>query len=161
MIFKKGNSENGIFKSILMANFILVIHILLIIGIGFLVLFFRGVVNYLIWILLGGSALIILSIYLFYRRMKKEGKTLGEMLNSPFLRGKTVEVSFLGGLASLKIGREAEAPLQISDTDHHFKMLEDAEAVRIRELNELVHLLEKDLITIDEYNKAKEFIFKG
>jgi hypothetical protein len=152
--------NGGLLKSVFIAYFILVLHVLLLAGIGLLILFFRGVVNYMLWIFLGSSALIIFSMYRFYRKMKNEGKTLREMMNSPVFRGREVELSFLGGLASLRVGKP-EQPL----LEHHAgyagetRRLEDPESVRLKELNELVRLLENDLITLDEYNQAKKQIF--
>lgn len=160
MAFKKKIESNGLFKSVLMAYFILVLHVLLIAGLGFLVLFFRGIVNYMVWIFIGGSAAIITSGYLFYKHMKAEGKTIREMLNSPLFQGKTVEVSFLGGLASFRIGSSGEVSAIPSDTSEQFRQLEDPAGIRIRELTEIARLLENKLITPEEYSKAKQQIFK-
>ena len=87
-----------------MAYMVLVLHLLLIAGLGLLVLFFRGVMQYMIWIFLGGAAAIIVSGYHFYIRMKQEGKNLREMMYSPLFHGRAVEVSILGGMATFKIG---------------------------------------------------------
>ena len=38
--------------------------------------------------------------------------------------------------------------------------LEDPDAVRLREIKELANLLRDDLITREEYEKAKQHIFK-
>lgn len=160
MAFNKQKEENRHLKSVLMAYFILVLHVVLIAGLVLLVIFFRGIIDYMIWIFIGGSAGIIALSYHFYKRMKMEGKTLREMLSSPKYSGRTVEVSFLGGLASFKIGRSSNAPALDSDASGQFKQLEDPDEVRTRELSELVRMLEKNLITLDEYNKFKEQIFK-
>ena len=101
MAFKK-EKENQYFKSVLMAYFILVLHVVLIAGLVMMVIFFRGILNYMIWIFLGGLIVIIASGYHFYKRMKMEGKTLREILNTYRHSGRSVEVSLLGGLASLK-----------------------------------------------------------
>jgi len=39
--------------------------------------------------------------------------------------------------------------------------LEDPETIRIRELTQLAQMLEKDLITLDEYSRAKKHILKS
>ena len=146
-------------KSVLMAYLVLVLHVLLIAGLGLLILFFRGIVNYMIWIVIGGTLIIIFSAWRFYMRMKKEGKTLRDILRSPVFEGREVEVSLLGGLASLKVGKPGHPPLE--DFSSNVKQLEDPEAVRLRELNELVRLFENNLITLEEYNQAKKQIFKS
>ncbi|MFH2219964.1 MAG: hypothetical protein ABII68_09945 [Pseudomonadota bacterium] len=162
MVFTKKKAEGeSHFKSVLLAYFILVFHLLLIAGLLLLVIFFRGVVNYMIWIFLFGSAMIIASGYHFYKRMKREGKTLQEMLRQPLLSGRSVEVSFLGGLATFKIGRADDLPALGSDSRRGSLQLEDPDAVRIRELLELVRMFENDLITLDEYNRIKQQIFKS
>lgn len=156
---RPGDSQ-GLFKSVMMAYVVLVLHVLLIAGLGVLVLFFRGVVQYMLWIFLFGAAGVAVSGYLFYRRMKAEGKTLQEMLHSPAFHGRAVEVSFLGGLASFRMGRSsnlAELPDRSIDPSHR---LEDPESIRSRELEALLRLLEKNLITPEDYHKAKQEILK-
>ena len=161
MAFKK-EKESQHFKSVLMAYFILVLHIVLVAGLVLMVIFFRGIINYMIWIFLGGLIAIIASGYHFYKRMKMEGKTLREILNTYRHSGRSVEVSFLGGLASLKIGGEHHNPPALSgNSSGHVKQLEDPETVQYKEFSELVRLLEKNLITLEEYNKFKEQLFKS
>jgi hypothetical protein len=43
----------------------------------------------------------------------------------------------------------------------HIKQLEDPESIRYKEFSELVRLLENNLITLEEYHKFKEEIFKS
>ena len=169
---KKNNKEN-IIKSVFVAHFILVLHILIIASIGFLVLFFRGIVIYMPWIFLGGTAAIAASCYLLYNKMKREGKSLKEMLSLPMFKDRTVEVSFLGGLASLRVENSSDSPtggMKTIDAEiiDHSRRLEEPRAdtggrhsntLSINELTELVRLLDNKLITPEEYNKAKEKIF--
>jgi BMFP domain-containing protein YqiC len=81
------------------------------------------------------------------------------MLRSPLFAGRSVEVSFMGGFASIKLNQQGDhltaveapsAPLQ----------LEDPETQRIRQLTELARLLEKDLISREEYDTAKQQLLK-
>lgn len=145
-----------------MAYFILVLHVILIAGLVLMVIFFRGIINYMIWIFLGGLTVIVVSGIHFYKRMKTEGKTLREILNSHGYSGRSVEVSFLGGLASLKIGGGNNIPpaLDMNSSDN-LKQLEDPSSIHYKELSELVRLLENNLITLEEYKKFKEQIFKS
>ena len=160
-LYKK-EKESQYFKSVLIAYFILVLHVVLVAGLVMMVIFFRGILNYMIWIFLGGLIAIIVSGYYFYKRMKMEGKTLQEILNTYRHSGRSVEVSFLGGLASLKIGGEYHNPPALnSNSSGNLKQLEDPESIRYKEFSELVRLLEHNLITLDEYNKFKEQIFKS
>jgi hypothetical protein len=155
----KIKDSNGIINSVFAAYAILLLHILLIAGLGVLVLFFRGVITYMLWIFLGGAAIILGSAYYFYRKIKREGKQIEEILKSPTFTGREVEVSLLGGLASLRLGKSNGAPA-IENFSGPVPQLEDPETVRLRELNELVRLLENDLITLEEYKKAKAHLFK-
>ncbi len=160
MLNKKKDGD-GLFKSVLLAYFILAVHVLLIAGLGVLVLFFRGVVNYMFWIFVAGTVLICVSAYYFYRRMKAEGKTLSEMLRNPVFGGRSVEISLLGGMASVKLGDPSQNLSIEHDKKNGAYQLESPETIRIREIKELADLLEKDLITLEEYNKAKQQIFKA
>jgi len=154
---KKGD---GLFKSVMLAYLVLVLHVLLMLGLGLLVIFFRGVVQYVLWIFLFGTAAIIASGIYFYRRMKAQGKTLKQTLSSPMFAGRPVEVSFLGGMASLRVGMPRHAKgLETGSVDPQHQ-LEDLKSVRIRELTQLGRMLEGDLITRDEYDQAKKNLFK-
>lgn len=149
--------SNGLLKSIFAAHLILILHVLLIAALGCLILFFRGIVQYMGWILIGGSALIFLIGYLIRRRMIREGKQLKEMLSLPAFSGRTIEVSFFGGMASLRL----ETPTDQNDQfrpgieDHSQQKLLGSESYQLKELSELVDLLNKNLITLEEYNKFK------
>ena len=81
--------------------------------------------------------------------------------NSSLFQGRSFEVSFLSGLASLKFGQSDDLKT-IEDHSSEAKFqLEDPETVRIRELTELARMYEKNLITTEEYNKAKNQILKS
>ena len=117
MAIRTPNSENeGLFKGVMLAYVILILHVLFVVMLGFLVLFFRGVVQYMPIIFLGGTALITLSAWLFYRKMKREGRTLKETLQSSAFQGRPVEISLMGGMASLKVGTPGSAPAVESPT---------------------------------------------
>lgn len=163
-MFGKKKESDGLIKSVMLAYFILALHVLLIAGMAILVLFFRGVVNYMLWILLGGIALVGFSAFYFFRRMRAEGKSLGEMLKNPMFNGRSVEVSLLGGMATVKLGQPSRLPAIGHDVPIDIPRLEDPDAVRNREvleLTELARLLEKDLITLEEFNQAKQRLLHG
>jgi hypothetical protein len=156
MFSKKNKASDGIFKSILFAHLILVLHLILFAALGLLVVFLGGMMQYLFWVLLGGMVLVGLSAFLFYRRLRKEGKSLGEALGSPAFKGRPVEVSFLGGVATLKLDAPKGPKAVAADLQEPPLQLEDPEMARIREINALAQLLEKELITPDEFNNAKQ-----
>lgn len=152
---------SNLLKSIFFAHFILVLHVFLIAGLGFLVLFFRGVVFYLPWIFLAGSVAILATGYFALKRMKRDGKSLSEALSLPSFPGRKVEISFFGGLASLKVESESNVKKLETHTMEPSRQIEDASTQYIRELTELVRMFENDLITLDEYNKAKQTLFNS
>lgn len=145
-------------NSLALASSILIFHVVLLAGIGLLVLFFSGLVNYIFWIFLAGSALVTGAAYVFYRRMKKDGgAVILNFLSHPELRGKNVEINFLGGLASFKIADNSRTPKPIESMAAPVsRQLEDPDSRRVRELTELVGMLEKNLITVEEYHQVKK-----
>ena len=128
----KNQSEN-LFKAVILVHIILFLHLLIIVGLVLMVIFFRGVTEYMLWIFLGTAVLFILSGLLIYRRIKSKGKKMfHDIENSSLFRGRSFEVSFLSGLASLKFGRS----------------------------DDLKTMYEKNLITSEEYKRAKDQILK-
>jgi hypothetical protein len=159
-IFKQ-NDGDGLMKSVMMAYMILILHVFLLMGLGVLVFFFRGIVHYMLWIFLFGAIGILASGYWFYRRMKAEGRSLRETLNSPLFRNKTVEVSLLGGLAQFRVGQSNGPRLLDDDRPDPSRQLEWSGDSQVQELTELARLLQSGLITHDEYEKAKKKIFRS
>jgi hypothetical protein len=110
------------------------------------------------WILALGCLAILGSGYLWWRHLKKSGRRIKDILSDPLYQGRSIEVSFLGGLVSLKLG-QSQAPLPIDHSTREMpKQIVDPETHRAEELTRLAHLLKEDLITIDEYLKAKKEI---
>lgn len=157
----KKNDGDGLMKSVMMAYLILVLHVVLLMGLGVLVFFFRGIIHYMLWIVLFGAAAILASGYWFYRRMKAEGRSLRDTLNSPLFRNKTVEVSLLGGLAQFRVGHSNGPPLLGEGRSDATRQLEWSGESQVQELTELARLLQNGLITPDEYEQAKKKIFRS
>lgn len=146
----------NIFRGVLLAHFILFLHVILIFGLGVCLFFFGGVITYLPWVLALGGVLIAGSAYLWWKHIKKRGKRLKDILKDPLFQGRTIEVSLLGGLASLKLGQGQE-PVAIPHESHKTpKQLPDPSAHRAEQLANLACLLKEDLITIDEFLEAKK-----
>ncbi|RJQ86145.1 MAG: SHOCT domain-containing protein [Desulfobacteraceae bacterium] len=156
---KNDHNREGLFKSIVLAHTILILHVLLLAGVGLLVLFFGGLVRYLVWIVLTGFLLAALGGYLFYRRLRREGRTLRDALHSPTFQGRAVEISFLGGIASFRLGPPTRPPLLDAGGRDEMLQLEDPQANQLRDIEILARLLEKKLITPEEYTTAKRRFF--
>lgn len=151
----------GLFKGVAMAYTVLLLHLLLIAGLGLVVIFLTGIATYMFWIVLGGITLLTLSGYLFFKRLRREGKTLGETLRAPDFQGREVEVSFLGGLASMRLGKAVPKKEINAGGYGQRPLLEDPEVLRVREIQALADLLEKNLITREEFDQAKQRLFSA
>ncbi len=148
--------QESIFRGVLLAYLVLFLHVILILSLVAAMLLFGGVVTYLPWILAFGGALMVGSGYLWWKHMKVSGKKLGDILKNPLLHGRSVEVSFLGGLARLRLGSSQE-PLTIGHADSEVpRQLQDSRTGRAEQLGNLAHLLKQDLITFDEFLEVKK-----
>ena len=159
---KKDSGE--LFRGILLAHLILFLHLLFIAGLGLVVVFFHGISRYMIWIFLGTTGILLASGYFCYRHIKTRGKqTLKDIEESAIFRNRSFEVRLLGGMASLKFGHpggrtaiENAAP----GTHNPRYQLEDPETSQVRELTALADMLGKNLITLEEFSRAKEKILR-
>lgn len=158
------NDKDGLFRSIFTAYFILLLHVFLLAGAGVTVVLFRGVYHYLPWIM-GGLGILVLSLaWLFYRRMRNSTSDIRQILSMPEFQDRTVEIKLLGGLASFKISAKEHHQALI---DHQSslpsdKLLIEKEFNRTEQkLIKLTGLYEKDLITLTEFEKAKQTIIQG
>ncbi len=147
-------SENTIYSNILTVFLILVTHVLLIGGIGVLVLFFYGIINHMVWMILGILGLFT-GGYWFYRHLKSDMKALKDITGDS-LKGKTVEVSFLGGVASFRITDSPVSQRIKRLPPGQPRQLAGQKPDNVKALAELAQMYEKKLITFDEYNRAKK-----
>ncbi len=146
----------NLFGGVLLAHLVLFLHVILIFGLGACLFFFGGVIAHLPWVLALGGILVVGSAYLWWKHIKRRGKKLKEVLKDPLFQGRTVEVSLLGGLASVRLGQSQE-PLAIPhESLKRPKRLMDPSAPHAEQLADLARLLKKDLITIDEFLAAKK-----
>jgi len=155
---EQSSGENGIAKNIFIGYFVLILHVLLLVLLGVFIVFFRGLIVYMPWIVGGGFCLLTLSGLWFYRRMKKGQSSLAETLSKSVPKNRPVEISLLGGLASVRVGTTrgtqeyvAETPLQ----------LEDPETSRLRSLDRLVEMYNNDLISKEEFALLKQDVLQG
>ena len=160
----KQNKHQGenLFKAVMMTHFILFLHLLIIIGIVLMVIFFQGIARHFWWILLAVTLVLLLTAFIIFRRIKADGKKmLHDLENSSVYRERGFEVSILRGLVSLKLG-QPDALKKIEDGSTPTTLqLEDPETIRIRDLTELARMYEKNLITAEEYDRAKNKIMKS
>jgi hypothetical protein len=145
-----------LFKGVMLAHMILGLHVALICLIGLVVIFFGGIARYWAWIFLGGLGLTAAGAIFVYRKLKTQGRDLMRGLQGVAVpSGSTLEVRFLGGLASVKFARPAASPTPEITAASPPPLLEDPETQRLRELSYLARLYEKNLITREEFERAK------
>lgn len=159
MILKK----DSILQNILIACCILLLHIILLAGVGVTIILFGGVYTYLPWVMgliaIFGAG----SVWFFHRRIKSSSSDIRKILSLPEFQNRTIEIKLLGGLTSLKIEPDTRQIPKIDhsasnqtrqlfyDSTHHIE-------TRILELNTL---FEKDLISKEEFKNAKHEILQG
>lgn len=145
----------GLFKSIFIAYGILILHLVLLAALGLLVLFFRGVINYLSWIFLGGAVMILGSAYYFFKKLNSQQNTIREILLLPEFSNKDIEIKLLGGAASFKV--ESKGPTLNSqgiETANQLQLEKNA-GDKIKNLGELSKLYNERMISIDEFERLK------
>lgn len=157
---RKKQDKGYIWNSILLMFLIFILHILLVIGLVITVIVLQGFLEYTAWIFLSVFILILGSGFWFWRKFQQRKESLSDILNAPSFKGRDVEVSFLGGTVNLKLGaqsniKRSQETLQEYEKNDEPLELEDQETIRIRDLKELGRLMEKGLITEEEYNLAK------
>jgi hypothetical protein len=154
--------SGDLLRGILLAHLILFLHLLFIAGLGLVVIFFHGISQYMLWIFLGTTAILLASGIFCYRHIKTRGKkTLKDIEESAIFKNRSFEVRLLGGVASLRFGHP-DVPTAIENraakTHDPRYQLEDPETLQFRELTALADMLEKNLITIEEFSRAKQKI---
>jgi hypothetical protein len=152
------NKKEGLFKSIALAYTVLIMHLVLAAALGLLVIFFGGLAQNFLWIFLAGMVLLAGSAYLFYRRLRREGQSLREAMRSPMFEGRSLEISFMGGMASLRLGpptTQTGPKVLEAGEGHRSLLLEDPDVARVKEIETLAKLLEQNLITPEEFAAAK------
>lgn len=164
MKLKKTDKE-GLFKSIFTAYFILLLHVFLLAGVGLTVVLFKGVYHYLPWIMAALGLAVVALAFLIYRRMKQSTSQIQDILGVPEFRDRTVEVRLLGGLASFKINApEANSATALPAPDvvqDNTLLIESAVDRTQRKMLELNTLYEKELITEEEYQDARQRLIQG
>jgi ABC-type multidrug transport system fused ATPase/permease subunit len=152
------NNNESLFKSVMLAHLILALHLLLLGIVIVLIFFFGWLVTNLFWIILGLLLISGIVSYLVFRRLRREGRSLREALRSPMFEGRSVEINLLGGMASFRLGPPSGHQALGYGGENRLLSLEDPELTRMREIAELAELLEKNLITPEEFTAAKRKI---
>ncbi len=161
----KKRDQEGVFKSLFAAYFVLLLHVFLLAGVGITVVLFKGVYHYLPWIMAGIALLVVALFWIFYLRMKKNTREIKEILAFPQFQGRNVEIKLLGGMASFKIDGGTPSASSMMALEHTpasqnaIPLLESVSEPPDKRLSDLAQLYLSDLITREEFDLAKEQIF--
>lgn len=143
----------GIVKNIFTGYFILLLHVLLLVLLGLFIIFFRGLVQYMPWILGGGLVLIVSALIWVFVKFRRQRNQVQHMR----AQGRGMEISLLGGLASMRVGGttghegwDPNAPLQ----------LEDPHTSRMRSLEKLMEMYNQELISREEFLRLKHEVLR-
>ncbi len=157
--------KEGLFKSIFTAYFILLLHVFLLAGVGLSVVLFKGVYHYLPYIMAGLAILVLSVAWIIYRKVRESSTDLRDVLSTPEFQDRTVEVKLLGGLASFKIkARENDSLLLDNASGHPYsdtRLIENSVDKSEHKMLELNTLYERDLITKEEFETARQNIIQG
>ena len=156
--------KDGLFKNIFTAYSILLVHILLLAGTGVVVVLFKGVYHYLPWIMGCFGLLALAAAFLFYRRLSRDSSDIGNFLSTPGLEDRTIEVKLIGGLASFKISPRENGQVRLDQKPAISTgnlLVDDTSDITEQKILKLTALFEKDLITKEELETAKQKILQG
>jgi len=156
------NQGQSIFRGVLLAHLIVVLHIVLIGLLAVTILVIGGMARYALWILVVFCALVAVFGYLFYRRLKSGGgRALKDTMQHFSEKSAGVEVRVLGGLVSFQF-RGSDGPDRLPQhSASRPRLLEGPESRADREMAELIHLLATDQITPEEYSRARDQILNA
>jgi len=149
--------DTSVTGGVFLAYSIIILHALIIALLFMLIIFFRGIVHYILWLTLAGIGLTFLSGLYFFRKLKKNSQKLKDILNDPAFAGRTLEIGFFGGAAVLKVNPHTEQSTialgyEPTKALPHYNENEN----RVSNLKQLGSLLEQNLITRNEFDRLKE-----
>ena len=152
------DKKNPLFSGVMAGYLILLAHLLLIVILAATVVFIQTLAEYIEYILAGGVLLIIGSAVFFYRVLKQNGKEILNTLKNPAFQGQNIEISLLGGLASVSINSTEKSPQLILDNHSPtIQALPDPHSSSPRnELLRLADLYDRGLISKEEFLGLKE-----
>jgi len=158
----KEEQNRSMFSSVAVIALIILFHVALIVGLISSIILFKGIYDLRWWILGIGLLLVIASGYYFYRRAKAGKRRLRDIMNDPAFQNRSVEISLMGGMATLRIGHQDshyQQPRMIDvGPDAEIKQLTAPSSHQIAELTELNRMLEQGLITKEEFLRLKQDI---
>ena len=128
------------------------------VGLGITVVVIKGIYDFRWLILLVGIAIIGGSGYYFYRYFKEHKQKLHDLMSDPAFNDRTLEISLMGGMATVRLGHKDDNLKLIQADETEVKQLEQPKSVQLKELTELTRMLDDELITREEFLQLKKEI---
>ncbi len=153
----KNFKKDSLFKSIVIAHIILLLHVILLAGIGVTIVLFRGAYLYLPWIMGFIGIFILGTAFIFYQRMKSSSSDIRKILALPEFQHRTIDIKLLGGLASFRIEADKNWISTIDNPvfEPNKQLIQNNIHKTETKILELTALFEKDIITKEDFEKAK------
>jgi len=157
---KLNDEQNkNFFSGVVLAYLVLLLHLLLMVGLGITVVVIKGIYDFRWLILLAGIVIIGGSGYYFYRYFKEHKQKLHDLMSDPAFNDRTLEISLMGGMATVRLGHKDDNIKLIQAADEtEVKQLEQPKSGQMKELTELTRMLDDELITREEFLKLKKDI---
>ncbi|MCD6534169.1 MAG: SHOCT domain-containing protein [Deltaproteobacteria bacterium] len=150
--------KNPLLSGIMAGYLVILAHILLVIILATAVIFIQTLSEYIEYVLAGGLLIIFGSALFFYRILKQNGKQIIDTLKNPAFQGQNIEISLLGGLASVSINSPEKS--------HHLMLDQQTPIIQAlperptlsphNELIRLGDLHDRGLISKEEFLKLKD-----
>ena len=154
-----GEQNKSVFNGVMLGYLVLVLHILLMVGLGVTVILIKGIYDFRWLIFIAGIVLLGGSGYYFYHYFKEHKQKISDLMSDPAFNDRTFEISLMGGMATLKLGHKDDSIRLIgADSDDQIKQLEDPKSIQIKELSKLSRMLDDELITREEFLQLKKEI---
>lgn len=154
-----GEQNKSVFNGVMLGYLILILHVLLMIGLGVTVVVIKGIYDFRWLIIIAGIALIGGSGYYFYQYFREHKQRLHDLMSDPAFNNRTLEISLMGGMATLRLGHKDDSIRLIQEnSEPEVKQLETAKSTQIKELSELTRMLDDELITREEFLQLKKEI---
>jgi hypothetical protein len=150
--------KNPLLSGVMAGYMILLIHLLLVIILATAVVFIQALSEYIEYILGGGVLLILGSGAFFYYLLKQNGKQILNTLQNPAFPGQNIQVSLLGGLASITINSQRNEPQIMLDNQAETltALPEHTSFSPSNELLRLSDLYDRGLISKDDFLQLKD-----
>ncbi len=156
-----GEQNKSVFSGVVLAYLVLILHILLMVGLGITVVLIKGIYDFRWLFFIAGLALLAGSGYYFYHYFKAHKQKISDLISDPAFNDRTLEISLMGGMATLKLGHKDDSiKLIAAEEDVQIKQLESPKSVQIKELSELIRMLDDELITREEFLRLKKEIIQ-